>query len=222
MNRLISTGEHRYTKLDPSASGGIKGKIVNPSTPPIGVFIVCPNQIGWCYRAELGGESGREFEITGLPMERYDLIILYGDTLYEGLVLTANEDTLTTYDKEGIEAQVTKSEPFFDQKIIFRIEGQTGDGEKAHGIAAFIRNKESLDQAFRVYTDHRRSIKVIHMMDVGPGWQMTKDREVYVDFVKPGTGAKIKDIYRSWLGGIRVTDKVKDFGEMDLSRSDHK
>jgi hypothetical protein len=216
----ISTGKYLYTKPDPAAKGGIKGKITSPSDFVVGVYAVCPNQPKWCYAAAQSGEKKREFEFTGLPMEKYDLIILYKSNIYEGLNLCREESTLTTKDRQGIEAQVQKSEPFFDQKIIFRLEGKTGKGEKASGIAAFIRNKESSDNAVgSIFTDHRRSVKVFHMMQVGPGWQMVTDREIYVNFLKPGTGPDIKDNYRSYLGSIRVTDSVKDLGSIDLSKT---
>lgn len=216
----ISTGKYISTKPDPSAKGGIKGTITRPADFIVGVFALCPNQPKWSYRATMSGEKKHDFEFTGLPMEKYDLVILTKKVVYEGLQLCKDESTLTAKDREGIKAKVDKSENFFDQKIIFRLEGKTGKGEKAVGIAAFIRNKESTDNAVgSVFTDHRRSIKVFRMMNVGPGWQMATDREIYVEFLAPGTGPDIKDAYRSYLGNIRITDSIKDLGEIDLSKA---
>ena len=194
----IITDKHLYTNPDPSAKGGIKGKITNPSDYVVGVFALCPNQHKWCYVATRSGEKKREFEIVGLPMEKYDLVILHKNAIYEGLTLCPEGSTLTTKDRQMITAQIQKSEPFFDQKIVFRFEGKTGKGEKADGIAVFIRNKESADSAVgSTFTDHRRSVKVFHMMQVGPGWQVAANREIYVNFLQPGTGPNIKSNYRS-------------------------
>ena len=216
----VSTGKFLSTKPDPSAKGGIKGRITNPSDHIVGVYALCPNQPRWCYRATIAGEKKHDFEFTGLPMEKYDLVILFKSVVYEGLQLCKEESTLTAKDREAIKAQVEKSEPFFDQKIIFRLEGKTGKGEKATGIAAYIRNKESSDNAVgSVFTDHRRSIKVFQMMNVGPGWQMAMERELYVNFLAPGTGPNVKGVYRPYLGNIRVTDMVKDIGDIDLSKA---
>ena len=216
----ISTGKYLYTAPDASSKGGIKGRIVNPPDYVVGVFAMCPNQPKWCYAATRSGEKKREFEFTGLPMEKYDLVILYKSAVYEGLTLCRDESTLTAKDRQMIEAQVAKSEPFFDQKIILRLDGKTGKGEEATGIAAFIRNKSSTDNAVgSIFTDHRRSVKIIHMMQVGPGWQLAIDREIYVNFLKPGTGPDIKDYNRIRLGNIRVTDSVKNLGDIDLLKT---
>lgn len=216
----ISTGKYISTKPDPSAKGGIKGTITHPSDFIVGVFAMCPNQTKWSYRATMSGEKKHDFEITGLPMEKYDLVILTKKVIYEGLQLCKEKSTLTTKDRDGIKAQVDKSENFFDQKIIFRLEGKTGKGEKASGIAAFIRNNTSSDNAVgSLFTDHRRSIKMFHMTQVGPGWQMAQSREIYVEFLAPGTGPDVKSVYRSYLGNIRITDSIKDLGELDLTKA---
>ena len=227
----ISTGKYLYTKPDPAAGGGIKGKISNPQDYVVGVFALCPSQPRWCYAATRSGEKKREFEFTGLPMEKYDLVILYKNAVYEGLNLCREESTLTPKDREAIKGKVDVSEPFFDQKIIFRLEGKTGKGEMAAGIAAFIRNNSSTDNAVgSLFTDHRRSVKVFYMKQVlepkkgwdpkkDNPWQMAIDREIYVNFLAPGTGPDIKGFYRPYLGGIRITDTVKDLGDIDLSKA---
>ena len=215
----ISTGKYISTKPDPSAKGGIKGKITHPSDFIVGVYALCPNQPKWSYCATMSGEKKHDFEITGLPMEKYDLVVLTKKVVYEGLQLCKEDSTLTAKDREGIKAMVDKSENFFDQKIIFRLEGKTGKGEEATGIAAFIRNKESTDNAVgSTFTDHRRSIKMFRMKNVGPGWQMAQSREIYVNFLQPGSGPDIKGVYRSYLGNIRITDSIKDLGDIDLSK----
>ena len=215
----ISTGKYLYTAPETSASGGLKGRIASPADTVVGVFALCPNQPKWCYRATLGGDKNREFEIAGLPMEKYDLVVLFKSAVYEGLTLGREGSTLTSKDRQGIEAQVQKSEPFFDQKIVLRLEGRTGKKEHATGLALFLRNKGADSNDGTRYTFHRRSIKVVHMMQVGPGWQMEREREIYVNFVKPGTAPDIKDHYRPSLGNLRVTDTVKDLGDIDLTKA---
>ncbi len=52
---------------------------------------------------------------------------------------------------------------------------------------------------------------------VGPGWQITRTREIFTAFVKPEAGV-VKHVYAEKLGGIRVTDNVKDIGKISLDR----
>jgi hypothetical protein len=213
---------HRYTAPDPSSSGGLRGRIVNPSSYIFGVYALCPNEPRWVYRAEFTSEDRKDFVFTGLPMEKYDLMVVFLDAVYEGLQLEGAKEgsSLTTKDKQGIETIIRKTEPFYDQKFIFRESGIAGKGQKAQALCAFVRTKQSEDYGGVKFTDHRRSIKLIHLLNVGPGWQVASTREIYVTFVKPGTGADIRNVYRPWLGGIRVTDKIKDLGEIDLSRAE--
>jgi hypothetical protein len=62
----------------------------------------------------------------------------------------------------------------------------------------------------------RRTFKLIWLKDVGVGWQVVQKRDLYpvtVDLrlLKP------KHHYSDLLSNIRVTDKVKNLGDIDIS-----
>jgi len=211
-----STAKYLYTKPDPSAAGGIKGRIANPAKPVAGVFAIPPDEPKNVYKAELSGDGGRDFSFSGLPMGRYDLVVLFDNTVYEGLSLTQEDDTLTPQDRKLIETIINKSEGYFEIKVIHRLAGTTGDGNEARAFCTFYHAKPSTDITGVFYPDPRRSIKLAVLKDVGPGWQIVRTREIHVDFVKKENGIP-RHVHTDILSGIRVSDSVKNIGELDLA-----
>jgi hypothetical protein len=215
----VSTGEHLYTPADPSAGGGIKGKISVPDKPLAEVFALPPDEPRFVYKGTVTGSGKREFSFKGLPAGKYDLLLVFEDVFYEGLTLARKEDDLSAEDRKSIEAIIAKTEPYYPTKKAHRLAGQGGKGGTARCICAFFRAKESvgfIDGA--VYPEHRRSLKLVLLEEVGPGWQVVRTREIHTVMVKPGAGLP-DHVYRRNLGGIRVIDKVKDLGDIDLSAS---
>jgi len=213
----ISTSAFLYTNPDPNAGGGIRGEVINPSMPLSGAFALPPSEPRFVYKGEITGENKRSFIVRGLPVEKYDLILVFDRKFYEGLNLHRGENTLTGEDRKGIEKILSESEPFFNVKVIHRIEGVSDPGHGyARGICSFLRTRESTSLAGTVYTDHRRSLKLLLVQDVGPGWQVERTREIFVAQIKAGKNV-YEHVYRKTLGGIRVLDKIKNLGQINLT-----
>lgn len=212
------TGKYLYTDPDLSLGGGIKGEILTPMTNVIGVFALTPHEPKFVYRAVLTGKDNRTFDFNGLPSAKYDIFIAYETEVFEGLTLSPYKNTLTDADRNAIQFIVNKSDPFFEKKVIHRVCGTTGKKKgKARAIVSMIRLGPVTDMANNVYAGaHKRNYKMFYLEDVGPGYQVARTRDILSKFTEPG-----KDIpkwnYRPYLSGIRVTDKMKDLGKIDLS-----
>lgn len=199
-----------YTKPDPEAKGGIKGSITTPSLPVLSVLAIPPDEPRLVYEAKISGPDRREFMLTGLPMRKYDMVVIYDDRYYEGLNLHRGESTLTDEDKQKIAATVQKAEKYFTKKTIHRLEGETGRGNRSRAIVTYLRDRSSTNGK-----DFRRSLRLIMLKDVGPGWQYERSRDLYPTWCKPQF-ANPKHYNVKELGRIRVTDEIKDLGGLRL------
>lgn len=203
-----------YTKPDPEAKGGIKGEIASPSKEIHQILATPPDEPRLVYKGELSN-TRRAFEFVGLPMRKYDLIVIYERTIYEGLQLNRREQsTLTPLDLKKIKYQIDKSEPYFTKKIIYRVEGITGRGNECRLIASFLRDRSSANSQGG---GMRRTFKVVIMKDVGPGWQVVRARDLYPSWVEP-KNVIAKHNYSKALSNIRVTSKIKDVGRLYLTK----
>ncbi len=202
-----------YTKPDPSSEGGIQGVVASPALPIEQVLAIPADEPRFVYQATITDPDRRSFYFKGLPMRKYDLIVIYADRFYEGLRLHRQADTLTPEDRTKIKAIVDASEPYFKAKHIHRLEGTTGRGNKARAICTFFREAPSLDG----HPEYRRTFKVVQLKDVGPGWQIVRARDLYPVSFQPGTPLPRHNFTAS-LSGIRVTRSVKDLGQLKLKR----
>ena len=212
------TGKYLYTDPDLSLGGGIKGEIVTPTNFVLGIFALTPHEPKFVYKAVLSGTDNRLFEFNGLPSAKYDLFIAYESEVFEGLTLSRFKDTLTDADRKSIQFIVNKSDPFFEKKVIHRVCGTTGRKKGvARAIVSMIRLGPVTDMAGHSYSGaHKRNYKMFYLEDVGPGYQVARTRDVLMKFVEPGKEIP-KWNYRHYLSSIRVTDKIKDLGKIDLS-----
>jgi hypothetical protein len=202
-----------YTKPDPSAQGGIQGRVAAPSLPIESVLAIPADEPRFVYEARITDEGRRSFHFKGLPMRKYDLLVIYRDRFYEGLRLHRDPDTLTAEDRKKIRNTVDASEPYFKKKFIHRLEGTTGRGNKARAICTFLRDASSAEG----HTEHRRTFKLLMFKDVGPGWQVVRARDLFPVSFKPGKPLPRHD-YSEALSGIRVTHGIKDLGDIRLTR----
>ena len=200
-----------YSAPDLSAAGGVKGEIVSPRRPVLEVLAIPPDEPRLVYRAKVGGPNRRTFSVTGLPMRKYDLVVIYDDAFYEGLDLHRGEDTLTNEDRQKIQATIRKAEPYFTKKTIHRLEGTTGRGNLCRCICTYMRDRPSTNG--RLY---RRAFKIVILKDVGPGWQVVRARDIYPTWIDPAR-IEARHTYSRKLGRIRVTDHVKDLGGINLT-----
>lgn len=203
----LTGGAYLYTKPDPSAGGGIKGKIAGSPQPIESVFAVCADQPRFVYNGTIGGDGRNEFFFRGLPAAKYDLIVIFKDSYCEGLTLSRVESTLTKKDLDSIEAIISASEPFFQKKIIHRVSGTTGAEGKARAICAMMRLSGQ--------NSGRYALKLAMLEDVGPGWQVERMREIGATFLDVSNFG-LRHVHCEKLGGIRVTEDVKDAGTIIL------
>jgi hypothetical protein len=200
-----------YTKPDPASPGGIMGEVVKPAHPIRQVLAIPPDEPRLVYEGDIRGEGQRRFYFEGLPMRKYDLVVIYDDNFYEGLTLHRTENTLKKADLTKINETIQKAEPYFTKKYIHRVEGMTGRGNVARCICTFLRDRPSTNGP-----DYRRTFKLIMMKDVGPGWQVVRARDLFPVWTKPDKATPTHH-YRSQLSRIRVTTRLKDLGPLNLA-----
>jgi hypothetical protein len=207
-----------YTKPDEAATGGITGRITSPSDPIELILATPAAEPEKVYKGELDPATPGAFSFKGLPAGRYDLIVFYKGSFYEGVTLSREGSTLNELDLEKINTTLQKSEPYFPEKFIHRLEGQTGRGNQARMVVTYSRAKGSL-LTLTTYQgkfhreDHKCTIKLVMLQDVGPGWQITKTRNYNPVWVEPGTPLP-KHHFSSVLSKIRVAEETKDIGNL--------
>ena len=199
-----------YSDPDPASPGGIKGQILRPAKTVRQVLAIPTDEPRLVYEATLSDEGNRAFAFTGLPMRKYDLVVIYDDEFYEGLVLCREGDTLTAEDRTKIEATIQKAEPYFTRRITHRMEGTTGRGNLSRALCTFLRDRASTNGE-----DYRRTFRLFVLKDVGPGWQVVRSRDLYPIWTKPNHATPAHH-FDEQLSQIRVTDQVKDLGSITL------
>jgi hypothetical protein len=193
-----------YSEPDAASGGGIHGVVTHPGKPIEQILAIPPDEPRLVYQGSISGAKKNEFSFHGLPMRKYDLIVIYDNEFYEGLNLHREENTLTTEDRAKIDATLKRSEPFFKEKIVHRLEGTTGRSNEARCICTYLRPEGNR---------FRRTFKIVMLMDVGPGWQVVRSRDLYPLWTSQG---RPTHHHSARLGSIRVTDQVKDLGTINL------
>lgn len=207
-----------YTAPDTGAGGGIEFKINRVIRNMTAAFAVPQFEPKSVYKGMV--EGGDTVRFSGLPAAKYDLLLVFEDSIYEGFRLTRGETPLTAADKQSISAAINKSVPFFNLKEIHRMEGTTGRDGQAMAFLQEMRTKPVTLQSAEVRSDIQiRSIKLIMLDQVGPGWSFTQSRELIRQEVA-GNERKgpLPHHHAPPLGGIRVTDTVKNLGTVDLTK----
>ena len=204
-----------YTKCENTLAGGITGQVMQSAELVLAAATGEPNKL---YRAVIDNTTGT-FLFKGLPVGRYDILVFDGNFCYEGITLS-RENTLTDLDREQISQTIMKSEPFYPNKTLWRIEGQTGQGNEAQVIASFYHPKGTAIDPFAgdVIQDlWKRNVKIISLKYVGAGWQITNSRACNSDWIMKDSSEFIHRFVPSALSKIRVTDEIKNIGKLDLS-----
>lgn len=210
-----------YTPPDPASPGGLQGRIAKPELPIEQVLALPSASPEEVYLGQVTGPKHDHFAFTGLPVGKYDLLVVFPGAFYEGLQLQRDASTLTPDDLKKIDASIQKSEPFFTKKFIHRVEGETNRGSGARAICTYYRDKgsELLMEHFEGKSsrpDFRRTFKLVLLKDVGPGWQITRARDLYPVWVNGQTPLP-QHHYSTALSQFRVADGVKDLGELNLT-----
>jgi len=217
----VAENTRLYTQPDPSATGGITGRITSPATPIELIVASSASEPENLFKGELDPANPGSFSFKGLPPGRYDLIVFYPGSFYEGATLSRDGDTLTPQDRESINATFQKSEPYFIEKVINRLEGQTGRGNEARLIGSYYRNKGSelmltTHEGKFSREDGKRTVKLVILKEVGIGWQIVKTRNIY-PFWAPIDAPPLVYHHAPDLAKIRVASEVKDIGDLKLN-----
>jgi hypothetical protein len=211
-----------YKKPDPASAGGLRGSIGSPVLPVEQILAVSAEDVDQVYEGEVGGAQRNTFQFKGLPVGKYDLVVVFATEFYEGLHLNAEPSTLSAEDLMKINASIQKSEPFFPRKFLHRVEGLTGRGQEARAVCTYFRDKGSeLDlEKFEGQSnrpDFRRTFKLVLLKDVGPGWQIARARDLYPVWMNPKAVLPVHK-HSPALHQLRVADQIKDLGALQLSR----
>lgn len=201
----VSPLSRLYTKPDSNASGGLKGAVSLSPSELWAVFAMPRGDPSKVYAANI--LNGRDFIFEGLPVGRYDLMVLYRDAFYEGLELS-RDDSLTERDRELITEHIDRTGQFFETKEYHRMAGTTGLGNEARIVFQELHQREDSEI---------RNIKLGVLMQVGQqGWQMVRSREfVRIDVTNTSSASGIlPHHYNSGLSGFRVVDSVRDVGTL--------
>jgi len=204
-----------YTKPDPAAGGGIRVRLAPVASPPARLFAVAQMDPDRCYQAS---HANGTYLFTGLPVGKYDLVAVWEDRFYEGLLLAREPDTLTAKDRDSITAIINASVPYFDTKVIHRMAGATGRAGKSMIVLQELRTRPVLLQSGEERSDiQTRSIKIGRLEDVTIGWQLAATREIIrVEVGGAMFKGPIRHRFIDELGNIRVTDTIKDLGDIRL------
>lgn len=210
-----------YSAPDKDSPGGITGRVTGVGKPIQQILAIPPDAPEDVYQGEVSGPQRDSFRFTGLPLRKYDLVVIYADAFYEGLQLHRGENTLTAADMAKVQTIIDKSEPFFTKKVIHRLEGETGRGNFSRCITTFVREKPSITYIDAKNDDKsasgyfRRTFKLVWLKDVGPGWQVVRARDLFPIWADPKQ-ALPRHHYSKSLSRVRVADGIKDLGVLDL------
>jgi len=211
-----------YKKGDPANGGGLKGVVGSPALPIEEILAVSADDVEQVYAGEVGGAQRNEFQFRGLPVGKYDLVVIYASEFYEGLLLNREASTLVSEDTAKIDASIQKSEPFFLKKFIHRVEGESGRGRGARAVCTYLRDKgpepgAEAPQDAGARSGFRRTFKLVLLKDVGPGWQIVRARDLYPVWMNPKAPLPSHK-FSTALHQMRVADQMKDLGVLQLSK----
>lgn len=205
-----------YTPPDPSATGGLH--LVSP-LPLDFAFAIPESNQEHVYKGTLGSDE-KDISFSGLPVSKYDLVLVTKDRFYEGISLNRDENSLTQQDLASIEEILSRSIPFMNVKRTEAVKGTPGDNGQATGLVQWMRaGGNLLNQNADLMVGHQiRSLRLAFLADVGPGWQVTGTREIIRTDVFPDMLHGLLGVtYVDDLKGIRVVDSVKEIGPVNLS-----
>ena len=210
-----------YTEPDHNLDNGFKGKITSPDKPIQQIFASSTTDYKKLYKGKIGGEDNQMFIFKGLPIGKYDLVILYDNTFYEGLTLNRKPNsTLTEENISSIKEIINKSTPFFNEKQINRIKGARHQ-HKARCVFQELRTRTITMHSGEGRDDIQiRSVKLGLLKDTGVGWALMETREIVRQEVVKATDhtGLLKHEYNHALQNIRTIGSMKNLGKIDLTK----
>lgn len=211
-------GDTYHNKPDPAATGGLLGRIVSRERLQA-VIVIEPFELK-AYQANIDSGAGR-FELKGLPVGEYDLLVKTIGHVYEGLTLEWDPDLSPTPVElsaicGGVMETFKTSEDYFNRKRIVRL---TGDPERARLFVCQTRTKHVVAPSGAKIDAHIRRLDLVEMIRTRHTWQLVTTRHLLRQEVPLGSDdATVRFIASPRLGAILVGDRMTDVGTIDLSR----
>jgi len=229
-----------YTKT--AAPGGISGRIIDPPSQILAIFAISRDKQKTIQTTRLlqGGtrsdakyrlavyiatlNDDNSFMISGMAEGIYDLLVLLEHNYYDGLLLNRKGSALTSTDIKTITAKINDSNPYFNEKHIARMAGETGHAAKARVLVQEVRTLPVTLQDGSVHPElQTRSIKLFLMEDVSvtgaSAWAAVETREIVRQEVgPPDTKGGIPEFYCKALSGIFVIDTPENLKPIRLTK----
>jgi len=207
-----------YTSPKAGAAGGIRAEVPRTCGRLIAAVAVNRHRPERVYAAQVAA-NGYGFSLRGLPVGMYDLALFFRLHFCEGMALHPSDDELTRPDLDAIEAVLSKTAMYFNEKRIHRCAGRPGDGGRARCVLQEIRStrKRAASGTPVVLATKPRSFKLGLLADSGVGWEVVTTRELLRDEAgKDSRTGFLEHRYSTALSGIRVVDSVKQLGTLAL------
>ena len=198
-----------YTAPDATARGGIRGVVNVVLTHALAV----EHDRTRVYRGTLS-DGNKGFSFSGLPVGKYDLVLVTADGVYEGLALGEQTRDLPAGSLENLKKRVNAQDAFFNRTLIHCV---GFDGDNALVFVERIRDKLILKQSAEKLDATLRRLEVMELAQAGDDWQVTTTRHLYREEQPPGGINFLKHGFARELGSLRVIDTVKDLGSFQLS-----
>jgi hypothetical protein len=212
--RFVDTAGRIYTEADPTASGGIAGKIEHVILTHA---IAVDHHRLKVFRGEIF-DGGEAFRFTGIPVGKYDLVLVTKTTdVIEGLDLGEPTTTLPAASRKNIEVRVSKQDAFFNKFVLLRA-GVVDD--QAFAFVERLRDNPTVKQSGEALNANVRRLEIITLAKASDDWQQTDTRHIYREpEPKRANHPLLHHIYLPALGNIRVVDSVKQLGTIPLPKN---
>lgn len=207
-----------HNQPDPSATGGIVGKIKSPEGLQT-VIALDPTEFK-CYQAKIDSATGK-FEFKGLPPAEYDLLIKLTGKVYEGISIDVDPEAKPTpvalkKDLDDAGTMFFKTEDYFNIKHVSRFNSA---GDHARMLVIQTRTKPVVDPAGNKVEANVRRIDFVDLVKTRKVWQVSNTRHLLRQEIPYASDDnKLACTHSPQLGAILVGEKIKDLGEIDLAK----
>jgi len=207
---LPAVSDMFHDRLDPTATGGITGRVVGEGLKLTEAVAV--EQVAYKFYA--GSVAGDTYSFSGLPPGKYDLLLRTDEHVFEGLRLDVwgENEELPKQDKLAIKKLIDISDDFYPNKKIVRA-GGTKEQQKL--LVEQTRTELTLNPDGSKQEGMLRRIDYTIVRKTRDVWQIAKVRHMLRE--NPPLGSKAFFHYRPQLGGIRVADDVVAIEDVRLN-----
>ena len=212
--RFVDTAGRIYNASDPSAHGGIDGKIEHVTLTHA---IAVDHERLKVFRGDISSD-GSGFHFGGLPVGKFDLVIITktGD-VFEGLELGEPIATLHPVSRKNLETRISKQDAFFNRYILHRA-GIVGD--QIFAFVERLRDHPTVKQSGEALNADVHRLEIITLTQATDDWQQTDTRHIYREpEPKRPNHPFLQHVHIPALGNIRVVDSVKQLGTIPLPKN---